>query len=283
MGAEVMPLSVIGNDDGGSILLDLFRSFGIDSSLIIRDESRKTVNKCRVIGGGRDLRSQQILRIDSQNSEQISKDKATELIGYLRQNIAKFDALVVSDYGDGVCSSMIIECINDICSKGENIVCVDSRHNLLDYSSATSLLPHIDELNESLRYIIGSEGELCHGRVTEDHLRLFMEKTGCKMVLLKKGCKGLALYDTENGLREIPVKELNSRIIDVAGAGDTVMAIFSLSLCSGADPYVGALLSAIAASVSVKKEGTTPVNIDELMEAIDLSDNLISISNEREG
>ncbi len=139
---------------------------------------------------------------------------------------------------------------------------MDSRHALLSYSGVDALTPNEEELEEAAGFAIGDSGEAL-ARAG----RLMAERTGCRHVLVTLGSKGMALFSGSPDPERIPVHGTD-QVADVTGAGDTVLAAFSLALASGATAREAALLANFAGGVVVMKIGTATVSPEELREAI---------------
>jgi bifunctional ADP-heptose synthase (sugar kinase/adenylyltransferase) len=57
-------------------------------------------------------------------------------------------------------------------------------------------------------------------------------------------------------------------VFDVTGAGDTVTAVYSLSLAAGIEPVYAAVIGNIAASIVVRQFGCATTTVDELLAAV---------------
>jgi rfaE bifunctional protein kinase chain/domain len=145
---------------------------------------------------------------------------------------------------------------------------VDSRHALLSYSGVDAVTPNEEELEEAAGFPIGDDG----GALARAG-RLMEERTGCRLVLVTLGSRGMALFSGGAEPELIPVHGTD-QVADVTGAGDTVLAAFSLALASGATAREAALLANFAGGVVVMKIGTATATPEELKDAI-LSDRSI--------
>ena len=89
-----------------------------------------------------------------------------------------------------------------------------------------------------------------------------LELLECQSVLVTRGRRGMVLFE-KSGATSIPVHGARDAV-DVTGAGDTVMAAFSLALASGASAVQAALLANVAGALVVQKQGTATVPLPEL-------------------
>jgi rfaE bifunctional protein kinase chain/domain len=139
---------------------------------------------------------------------------------------------------------------------------VDSRHALLSYSGVDAVTPNEEELEEAAGFPIGDSDEAL-ARAG----RLMAERIGCRHVLVTLGSRGMALFSGAGEPERIPVHGTD-QVADVTGAGDTVLAAFSLALASGATAREAALLANFAGGVVVMKIGTATATPEELKDAI---------------
>jgi D-glycero-beta-D-manno-heptose-7-phosphate kinase len=142
-------------------------------------------------------------------------------------------------------------------------VACDSRHRLKGFKGVTAMTPNLEEAEEMLGTPLDEGGS----RLDEAGRRL-MESLGCQAMLITRGSRGMTLL--ENGVKpfDIPVHGTD-QVADVTGAGDTVIAAFTLALAAGATFRLAALLANVAAGIVVMKRGTATVTAAELKQAIE--------------
>jgi D-glycero-beta-D-manno-heptose-7-phosphate kinase len=177
--------------------------------------------------------------------------------------IKKADALAVSDYGFGVVASDELRQARSHARKNIPIT-LDSRYRLTDYRRAgiTAATPNEAELEALHHTSIGknlAELRRC-GEATRAQMKL-------PSLLVTRGRDGMALFQSEESPIFIAVHG-SDQAVDVTGAGDTVLATYTLALASGASPLEAAHLANIAGGLVVMKRGTATVSSDELSEAI---------------
>src|SRR5258706_13266509 len=81
------------------------------------------------------------------------------------------------------------------------------------------------------------------------------------------GRHGAALFDPAGRFVQIPVHG-SDQAVDVTGAGDTVLAAYTLALACGASPLEAAHIANIAGGLVVMKRGTATISREELLNAI---------------
>ena len=263
LGAKVSPITAVGDDEVGRHLISVFREKKVDVSGILRVPGWATPTKTRFLAGWAHTVGQQVLRVDYEPHGALSEETRRKLHGLLLSRVARADALAVSDYGFGIVTPAEVRAANSHVKK-EIPVTLDSRYRLHEYKRAgiTAATPNEAEM-ESLHHTeIGknlSELRRC-GEATRAEMKL-------QSLLVTRGRDGMALFQPAQVPVHIPVHGSN-QAVDVTGAGDTVLATYTLALACGASPLEAAHLANIAGGLVVMKRGTATVSREELLEAI---------------
>lgn len=263
LGARVLPVTAVGEDAAGDALIDYFRKRLVDVSGIVRVEGWTTPTKTRFLAGWTHTVGQQVLRVDREPQSPLPEAARKKLAAKLRSRLRSAHAVAVSDYGFGVSTpAMTLEAV--AAANGATPFTLDARHNLHAYAKAglTSATPNEAEL-EALHHVsIGQNlGELerC-GRATLSRMKL-------RALLVTRGRDGMTLFEQAGRLTHIAIHGSN-QAVDVTGAGDTVLAAYTLALACGAAPLEAAHIANIAGGLVVMKRGTATVSRDELLAAI---------------
>ena len=122
LGCNPIPIGVIGDDRNGEIFKELLHKANMNSELLINDSSRSTTTKTRVISA-----DQQIVRIDKEDKQKISKEIEEKIISSLKSNIEEIDGIILEDYNKGVLSSTLIEDIITLANENNKVVTVDPK------------------------------------------------------------------------------------------------------------------------------------------------------------
>ncbi|MGB2679210.1 MAG: PfkB family carbohydrate kinase [Candidatus Acidiferrum sp.] len=263
LGAKVSPVTVVGDDTVGDCLVAAFREKKVDVSGIVRVKGWATPTKTRFLAGWAHTVSQQVLRVDYEPREPLGEAARKKLAQLVAAKMRSADALAVSDYGFGVATPVEVRAATSR-TKREIPVTLDSRYHLNRYKNAgiTSATPNEAEMEALHHTAIGSnlkELERC-GEVTRKELKL-------KSLLVTRGRDGMALFQPGEKALHIPIHG-SDQAVDVTGAGDTVLAAYTLGLASGASALEAAHIANIAGSLVVMKRGTATVSREELLEAI---------------
>jgi rfaE bifunctional protein kinase chain/domain len=263
LGAKALPITAIGDDAAGDCLIGAFREKKVDVSGIVRVKGWTTPTKTRFLAGWAHTVGQQVLRVDYEPREPLSEAARKKLAQLVAAKIRSADALAVSDYGFGVATPEDVRGATGR-AKREIPVTLDSRYQLNRYKNAgiTSATPNEAEMEALHHTAIGSnlkELERC-GELTRSELKL-------QSLLVTRGRDGMALFQPGQKPLHIPIHG-SDQAVDVTGAGDTVLAAYTLGLASGASALEAAHIANIAGSLVVMKRGTATVSREELLEAI---------------
>ena len=263
LGAKVIPVTAVGEDETGDRLLEFFRAKKLDVSGIFHAKGWTTPTKTRFLAGWAHKVGQQVLRVDYEPEQPLLPEIHNKIQSTLAKAIKKADALAVSDYGFGVASPQELSKIISV-GKRQLLTTLDSRYRLTDYKRAGlhSATPNEGEIESLHHTAIGknlTELERC-GRATLDQMNL-------ESLVITRGRDGIALFQPGMQTVHIPIHG-SDQAVDVTGAGDTVLAAYTLGLASGATPLEAAHLANIAGGLVVMKRGTATVSRAELLEAI---------------
>jgi D-glycero-beta-D-manno-heptose-7-phosphate kinase len=263
LGARVLPIAAVGQDDQGDALLEYFRSKKVDISAVVRAKGWATPTKTRFLAGWAHTVGQQVLRVDREPQAPLPEVARKKIQQLLSAKIRSASALAVSDYGFGVASPALVRHAEKKAKRGLTVT-LDARYNLADYAKAgiLSATPNEAELEAMHHTTIGANfDELIRcGRATLAAMKL-------KALLVTRGRDGMALFETPDRVARIPVHG-SDQAVDVTGAGDTVLAAYTLALACGASPLEAAHIANIAGGLVVMKRGTATVSRAELLDAI---------------
>jgi rfaE bifunctional protein kinase chain/domain len=266
LGARVLAVGVVGDDEGGRTLLECLREKRIDASRIARVRGRVTPRKTRFLAGWTHTTEQQVLRVDREPGEPLAEG-ARETIGRkARQAAKRSGAVLVSDYGFGAATPELVKGLRAKC------VTLDSRYRLLAYanSGVIAATPNEAELEAAYHERIGTDA----GKLEELGNRALNE-LGARCLVVTRGKDGMAVFETNANSRSadaispahIPIYGSDAPV-DVTGAGDTVIAVFTLALAAGASCLEAAHLANYAGGIVVMKRRTATVTRPELEAAL---------------
>jgi rfaE bifunctional protein kinase chain/domain len=263
LGARVLVVTAVGQDSAGDALIEYFRAKRVDVSGIIRAKGWSTPTKTRFLAGWAHTVGQQVLRVDREPQAPLPQTVHKKLQQLLRAKLRLADALAVSDYGFGVATPDLVRQARSKRKSGL-VITLDARYQLKAYARAgvTSATPNEAELEALHHTAIGQNiEELARcGRETLAAMKL-------RSLLVTRGRDGAALFEQRGRLTRIPIHG-SEQAVDVTGAGDTVLAVYTLALACCASPLEAAHIANIAGGLVVMKRGTATVSRGELLEAI---------------
>ena len=262
LGATVIPVGLIGADPNGDELLKLQARSGCDAhNTVGREPASRTVTKTRIVasgthGGGL---GQHLLRVDWLGAGAPRAAGETELLRRVEEEAEGVNGFVLSDYGQGTLTPRLAETVMRIAAG--RYVGLDSRHRLLSFRGVTAATPNLEEAAEAAGMPLGSEAD-----IERAGARLRAE-LGAEALLVTRGADGMSLFEPANEPVHIPVTS-RSEVFDVTGAGDSVVAAFTLARLAGASYLEAARLANVAGGVSVRHAGATAVRHEVLREAL---------------
>ncbi len=263
LGGKPIPLGVLGGDDHGRRLRALLKETGISGRSVITDPAYVTPVKTRILAGGVHSTKQQMVRIDKATRLAEKSAARRAVLQALRGFPGPVDAVLVSDYGFGLLTPELVEQAVALARKRRIPVTVDSRFGLLGFQGMTAVTPNEAEVEAALGINIGND----RGRL-ESAGRTLLKRLGVQAVVITRGSDGMAVFEPGQATVHIPIYG-SDQVADVTGAGDTVIATFTLALSAGASPAEAALLANYAGGIVVMKRGTATVSAAELARAVD--------------
>ena len=256
LGGQALLCGVVGNDAMGRELVHMLEKMNSPSHGLVVEDRRPTTIKTRVVA-----HSQQVVRVDREESEPVTEASIERIITTVKEQTGSIDAIVVSDYGKGVVTRSLMDGLRSLGQDGQPILAVDPTvRNLASYKDVTLITPNNYEAQQMSGIQIEDDQSL---RRAGAHL---LEELGCQMVLITQGDKGMTLVEGNGETTRIPT--VARKVFDVSGAGDTVIAAFTLALAAGLTPNEAALLSNLAAGIVVGEVGTAAVAASRLKEIL---------------
>ncbi len=257
LGGIPVPVGVVGRDESGERLCELCERQEIDTRYVLRRPRIGTAVKMRVLAGGLHTVKQQVIRIDSGGDYGRVPD--SEIRSALVKALKGADGVIVSDYGLGsVRPGLFASAV-----RSRSVVkVIDSRHALLDFAGADSATPNEPELEEASGLMLGDDEE-----VLQKAARKVLKGSGLRALLVTRGKRGMALFEPRKQRLDIPVARVQE-IVDVTGAGDTVIATYTLALAAGAPFADAARLANVAAGLAVMRRGAAAPSSSEIAAAL---------------
>jgi rfaE bifunctional protein kinase chain/domain len=257
MGAKPIICSVVGTDSYGTDLKNLLEEANISSEGLVFSERRKTTVKTRVIGN-----NQQLLRIDSEQTNPISANEEAALLDLVKRLISMgLDGIIFEDYNKGVLTPVIISSVIQLANENGIVTTVDpKKDNFFEYKNVTLFKPNLKELKEGLGVDFSFVKEPKKFEEAIDELESKLNNHISFVTLSEHG-----VFIKKSDKKNYAQAHIRN-IADVSGAGDTVISIATLCLVIGLEAGLIAEISNIAGGLVCEKSGVVSISKKQLLE-----------------
>ncbi len=260
LGAEVLPLGVVGEDDAGDALLAQLRAGGMATDGVVRSPAYATIAKTRILAGDPHRSKQQLLRVDQEPGAPPDAAAKAALKARVQAIVPAVDAIIYSDYGYEAVSDDVFAAAH-AAFRGR-IEAADSRYRVAAFRGVTIATPNEDEASSAVGYPLRDEAAL------ERAGRSLLERVGSQAMLVTRGNQGMSLFAPGRERFDVAATG-DGEVTDVSGAGDTVIAVLTSALAAGASFVDATRLANAAAGVVVMKAGAAVCLPDELTAAVE--------------
>ncbi len=255
LGVQASLVGVCGHDDAAVALSRLLADLGVADDGLVTVEDRPTTMKTRIIA-----QHQQVVRADHEDDSPLATGDADRVLSRLR-DLGPFDGVVISDYGKGLLTDAVLSQVIGDGRTGGGVVVVDPKKgDYSQYRGVTSLTPNQREAESACAMAITDGASLSRAG------GLLRERTDADCVLITRGEHGMSLFEKSGQEHHLPTEATD--VFDVTGAGDTVIAVYTAALCTGADFRTAAGLANHAAGLAVREVGTVAVTSAQLTAAV---------------
>jgi rfaE bifunctional protein kinase chain/domain len=257
LGAACSLCGLAGDDDEGARLARRLEDQGIAASGLVRASGRPTTVKTRIIA-----HNQQVVRADRETRDDVTGEAEARLRSAVSAALATADAVIISDYGKGAVTKNLLDYLIPAARSADKIVSVDPKERQFrNYSGVSLITPNQFEAGGIVgRRITDEDSLMAVGWEVFDML-----SPGA--LLVTRGEHGMSLF--EGGRRYAHFPTVARHVYDVTGAGDTVIASFTLCLAAGATTAEAAQIANHAAGVVIREVGTATVGSDDLVASFD--------------
>ncbi len=258
LGVQAEIISVIGKDEAGEKLKNLFQKENIQASRLVESVDRKTTIKTRVIGN-----NQHLLRVDNEQTNEITPQEEENIISAVRKSISEgLDAIILEDYNKGVLTKKVIEAIVEMANESGVITTVDpKKDNFLSFKNVTLFKPNLKELKEGMKSDFTMEDFHLFEQAVID-LEAELNNKITFVTLSEYG-----VYVKEGINRNRFAAHLRD-ISDVSGAGDTVIAVATSCLAVGLSAFEMANIANFAGGLVCESSGVVAIDKALLLEEI---------------
>jgi D-beta-D-heptose 7-phosphate kinase/D-beta-D-heptose 1-phosphate adenosyltransferase len=252
----------IGNDEAGRKLLKILGEQNIGCSGLVKCPGRHTSIKTRIVA-----HQQQVVRIDRETRDGLDGKRTGNLIAGFKSKLSKADAIIVGDYGKGVVTQPLLNEIKSLCRERGVWLSLDPKpvHHL-NLSNLSLITPNRKEAFELAD--LPDETKTEHPFADKNLMLVaerLLDELRPALLLITLGELGMLLC--QRGQKPFHIPTVAQEVFDVSGAGDTVIATFTLAIAAGASPVEAAILSNHAAGIVVGKVGTATTTPEELVKS----------------
>lgn len=252
LGGKAKVAGVAGKDRAGEILRGLLDEKKVGHAII--EDNRPTTVKTRVIA-----HNQQVVRFDKEDKKRISAKVFNNMMSILKKAVSECDSVIISDYKKGVVSSELIKGLLSSGGQGK-FIAVDPKVGHFHYYKGVSLVtPNLSEAAQ------GAGVDIKDNRTLVKAGRELINKLACTAVLITRGEEGMSLFGKKT---VVHIPTYARHVYDVTGAGDTVIAAFTLAYSSGATMEQAALIANHAAGIVVGEVGAAVATPEKLIESL---------------
>ncbi|HEV8542599.1 MAG TPA: D-glycero-beta-D-manno-heptose-7-phosphate kinase [Verrucomicrobiae bacterium] len=256
---------IVGHDDSARKLKQLLLEQQVICEGVLGDTTRPTSLKSRIIA-----HQQQMVRVDRESTAPLNPKTLRRLLKAVEERIYQCEAVIVGDYGKGVITRELLDALKKICRERGVWLSLDPKPiNRLDLTGLSLITPNRKEAFE----LAGREDHARAANPLEDRTLIevanqLLESLRPALLLITLGDQGMLLCG--RGEKPFHIATIAQEVFDVSGAGDTVIASFTMAIAAGASPAEAAVISNHCAGVVVGKLGTATLTQEELLASFDL-------------
>ena len=258
LGCTVELVSVIGDDDNGQKLIQLLDQNNISPNSLVIDDLRKTTQKLRVFAG-----HSPVVRIDDEDTHNLSDKLLKQVISKCLPLLEKVDGLIFQDYDKGVISETLITPVLKRAKELNIKVIVDPKEcNYFNFKGVSLFKPNLREFQHAHNITLNIDSDNKGVKRTLQGIRKDLQ---CGILLLTLSSEGLIIISEDNYYR-VPAIDIN--LVDVSGAGDTVIAVAALGLLLDLPVLSIAEICNMAGGLACEQFGVVPIGSDHLLSRI---------------
>lgn len=257
--ADVTMAGVMGDDADGRALLETLRTGQINCDLLLPDRTRPTTVKERFIGRAQHRHPHQILRVDRESRAGIDAAMVEHLTQRIAAVLPEHQAVLISDYGKGVCTPELIQNVVAAARKQGVPVVIDPcrGHDYSRYRGATALTPN------RLETSLASEIDVTNIEAAMDAGRALCQTLSLDCIFVTVDCDGMVLVSATGEAEHFPTRK--RQVYDITGAGDMVLAAIGVGMAAGVPIDQICRLANVAGGLEVEQVGVVPISRDEML------------------
>lgn len=251
IGCKVTLTGLLGMDSTGKEFTELLAAYKISNACVYTADV-PTVSKTRVLAG-----TQQIVRLDDENPSRIDDKIQADIFNIVKQDIEKFDTIVIVDYAKGLLNKELVQDCITLCAEKNIPVFIDpKKEDWSAYSGATCITPNLKEFESAVRLLETNPVDLETGASS------LLSHYGLEHLIVTQGSAGMTHFNKQDS--PISILSQAREVYDVSGAGDTVIALLSAGYAAGFSMTQAMELANLGAGEVVGRVGTYAVTLTDL-------------------
>lgn len=253
LGARTIFCGFVGDDDNGLVFKNLMAKNGLEETGLFEVKGRPTTVKTRIIA-----HNKHVLRVDEEVTEELADySRFLEQITHII-NSQSIDVILFQDYDKGVITQQVIDEVVTLAKEKSIPTVVDpKKRNFMDYKGVTLFKPNLKEIKEGLHVQFNARNDI----ELSENVQKLRAALDVEMVLLTLSELGVYIQHPK-GEKHLPAFE--RQIVDVSGAGDTVVSVAALALAAGCKPETVAILANLAGGLVCEDVGVVPIDKSRL-------------------
>ncbi len=253
-------ISLAGTGHDADVLRGILEARGVALDGVIFDAAYTTIRKTRIVA-----RNQQVVRVDREGRRGFTDAQRAQVLAHFERLLPSLDAIILEDYDKGLLDQPLVDALVKSARAAGKIVTVDPKpSNPIRWHDVTCVTPN---RGEAFRFAGRKETEPADTALEDTALlevgAILLEKWRCDHLLITLSEQGMLLFDPAQPPHHIPTRA--QEVIDVSGAGDTAIAVFTAALAGGATPREAAEIANHASGIVVAKTGTAVTSREELL------------------
>ncbi len=254
----------VGRDEAATRLKSLLKTQCVGFGGLVATAGRATTLKTRIVA-----HQQQVVRIDRETRDGLNGPVTRRLVAAIETQLPRADAVIVGDYGKGVVTQPLLNRMRELCRRHGVWLSFDPKPvHELNLTSLSLITPNRKEAFELAKL---SDDTRAANPLADKNLMLAAERLLNELrpavLLVTLGELGMLLC--QRGQKPFHIPTVAQEVFDVSGAGDTVIATFTLAIAGGASPIEAAIVSNHAAGIVVGKVGTATTTPEELLRSFE--------------
>ena len=247
LGARSRAGGIVGDDEAGRDLAGELAGAGADIAAIVRDSSRPTTLKTRIVA-----QRQQMVRVDRESDAPLDSEIVSRLQARFHALLDGAGALCLSDYAKGLARCGVFEgAIKAARERKIPVTGGPKPENLRCFAGADFLSLNQKEASEGAGFKTENSASIERAGLE------LLSRSGAKCLAITRGGAGVSVFRAGENVVHIPAYEVE--VFDVAGAGDTFLSAATLAIARGADCIEASRFGNLAAASSVRHVGVVAV------------------------